>query len=382
VARGAVVVYFSRFGKPLQWHHRVVLESGAKATAAILGYEFAGRYERPGDHSDRLFFVPDDTLLVDEASYLGIRSPHDLYGGVAPYRFAKTKAITHGLVDCRAERPQGWSSVFAERVRKIVLPGYTAFSSCDARVAGKRMLRHGPFRVKKPFSASGKDQTLVTALKELDAVLEQLTADEMTTYGLVLEENLRHVRTWSVGEVAVGGLKLSYYGMQRIVRDNEGRPVYGGSDLVCVRGGWKALAALPMPAAVGTAVAAARCYDAATEEFPGFMASRRNYDVVQGIGADGQPRSGVLEPSWRVGGASSAELAALVAFARDPSLHIVRASHVEEYGKDCRAPADAIVEFQGNDPEAGPLLRYTVVKPQSRRLPQMLRTLRTPELIQ
>jgi hypothetical protein len=137
-----------------------------------------------------------------------------------------------------------------------------------------------------------------------------------------------------------------------------------------------------MPAAVGTAVAAARCYDAATEEFPGFMASRRNYDVVQGIGADGQPRSGVLEPSWRVGGASSAELAALVAFARDPSLHIVRASHVEEYGKDCRAPADAIVEFQGNDPEAGPLLRYTVVKPQSRRLPQMLRTLRTPELIQ
>jgi hypothetical protein len=58
----------------------------------------------------------------------------------------------------------------------------------------------------------------------------------------------------------------------------------------------------------------------------------------------------------------------LAAFARDPSLQTVRASHVEEYGKGCQAPADAIVEFQGDDPEAGPLLRYTVVKPQTRRL--------------
>src|SRR5262249_20209871 len=47
----------------------------------------------------------------------------------------------------------------------------------------------------------------------------------------------------------------------------------------------------------------------ATEEFHGFAASRRNYDVAQGIDADGWPQSGVLEPSWHVGGASSAELA-------------------------------------------------------------------------
>jgi hypothetical protein len=369
VTRLIVVVYFSRFGKPLQWHHKVVLEESAKAIAAIKGYEFGGHYEKPPDHCGRLFFVPDDTLLVEEASYLGIHSANDLYGGIAPYRFAKTKAITHGLVDCHAERPQGWSTAFAERVRGIVLPGYTVFSGRDARVAASRLLRRGPFRVKKPFSASGKDQTLVTTLNELDTVLEAITADEMGTYGLVLEENLRHVRTWSVGEFAFGSLKVSYYGMQRTVRDNEGRLVYGGSDLVCVRGDWKVLAALPMPAGVGAAVAAARCYDAATEEIPGFMASRRNYDVGQGIGADGEARSGVLEPSWRIGGASSAELAALAALARDSSLQTVRASHVEEFGNGCEAPADAIVDFRGDDPEAGPLLRYTLVKPQRQHLP-------------
>jgi Protein of unknown function (DUF3182) len=372
MANGIVVVYFSWFGKPLQAHHKVVLDLGAKAIAKIKGYEFGGHYDTAYDYSGPLFFVPDDTLLVDEASCLGIRSPKDLYGGVVPHLFVKTKAITHGLVDRDAERPPGWSTAFGERVREIVLPGYTVFSNCDAQEAARHMLTRGPIRVKNPLSASGKDQTVVTTLNELDVVLEKVSADEMAEYGLVLEENLRQVRTLSVGEVAIGSLRISYHGTQRTVADNEGRPVYGGSDLVCVRGGWEVLDTLPMSPEVRAAVAAARRYDNATEEFHGFTASRRNYDVAQGIGADGQPRSGVLEPSWRVGGASSAELAALAAFARDPSLEVVGASHVEEFGKGRRAPADAIVEFQGDDPEAGPLLRYTIVKPQNQQLRQRI----------
>jgi hypothetical protein len=370
--RGIVVVYFSRFGKPLQAHHKVVLDLGAKAIAKIRGDDFAGHYDPANDYSGPLFFVPDDTLLLDEASCLGIRSSNDLYGGVVPYLFAKTKAITHGLVDRHAERPPGWSTAFAERVRDIVLPGYTVFGNRDAQMAGARMFARGAIRVKKPLSASGKDQTVVTTLNELDAELEKVSADEMATYGLVLEENLRQVRTLSVGEVAVDGLRLSYHGTQRTVRDNEGRPVYGGSDLVCVRGGWEALDALAIPPEVRAAVVAARRYDDATEEFHGFTASRRNYDVAQGIDADGRPRSGVLESSWRIGGASSAEIMALAAFARDPSLEIVGASHVEEYGKDRRAPADAIVDFQGDDPAWGPLLRYTIVKPQDQQLRQKI----------
>jgi len=289
-----------------------------------------------------------------------------------PHLFVKTKAITHGLVDRDAERPPGWSTAFAERVREIVLPGYTVFNNRDAHVAARRMLTRGPIRLKKPLSASGKDQTVVTSLNELDAVLEKVTADEMAAYGLVLEDNLRQVRTLSVGHVAVGNLRIGYYGTQRTVADNEGRPVYGGSELVCALGGWEFLDVLPMSAEVRAAVVAARRYDEATEEFHDFTASRRNYDVAQGIGADGWPQSGVLEPSWRIGGASSAELAALAAFARDPSLKIVRASHVEEYGEGRRAPADAIVEFQGDDPEAGPLLRYTTVTPQDQQLRQTI----------
>src|SRR5260370_10067898 len=120
-----------------------------------------------------------------------------LGGGVVPHLFVKTKAITHGLVGRDAERPPGWSTAFAERVREIVLPGYTVFSSRDAHMAARRMLARGPIRLKKRLSASGKNQTVVGDVNELDAGLEKIGANEMATYGLVLEENLRQVRTLS-----------------------------------------------------------------------------------------------------------------------------------------------------------------------------------------
>ena len=113
MANGIVALYFSRFGKPLQTHHKVVLDLGAKAIARIKGHKFGGLYDPEHNYSGPLFFVPDDTLLLDEAACLGIRSPNDLYGGVVPHLFAKTKAITHGLINRHAERPLGWSTAFA-----------------------------------------------------------------------------------------------------------------------------------------------------------------------------------------------------------------------------------------------------------------------------
>src|SRR3954464_15943272 len=121
------------------------------------------------------------------------------------------------------------------------------------------MLTRGRRVLKKPARASGRDQTVVATWNELDAVLEKVTEDEMVLYGLVLEENLRQVRTLSIGEIAIGSVRLRGHGTQRTVRDNEGRPVYGGSDLVCVRRAGEALDALPMvPERYGAVVAAKR----------------------------------------------------------------------------------------------------------------------------
>lgn len=361
MTRGMVVIHFSRLGGRLDPHQTVMLDADAKVIAHVLGYEYGGRHQAAKDYTAPVFFVPDDTLLVDEASSLGIRGPSDFYGGIVPHPFVKTKAITHGLVEENAERAPGWSPAFAERVSEIVLPGYTVFSAGDAQTAAKRMLRRGGIRVKKPLGASGKGQSLVTTLQELDALLETYASEEMATYGLVLEENLRQVRTLSVGQIAIDGFTVAYCGVQRITKDNEGRSVYGGSDLVCVRGGWDALDALAVEPDARAGVAEAKLYDQAMSEYPGFMASRRNYDIGQGIDSEGRPRSGVFESSWRIGGASPAELLALTEFAQDPSAQVIEAAHVADFGKHREAPAGAVVHFEGDDPQAGPLIRYTMV---------------------
>jgi len=92
------------------------------------------------------------------------------------------------------------------------------------------------------------------------------------------------------------------------------------------------------------------------------FASRRNYDVAQGTNAHGQWRSGVLEQSWRIGGATGAEIAALEAFRADPDLHVVRASTFEIYGESQDPPPQATVYFRGTDERVGLLTKYTMVE--------------------
>jgi Protein of unknown function (DUF3182) len=47
-----------------------------------------------------------------------------------------------------------------------------------------------------------------------------------------------------VGQVSVERLTVSYLGTQDETADNEGRRVYGGSNLTVVHGGWGRLARL------------------------------------------------------------------------------------------------------------------------------------------
>ena len=108
------------------------------------------------------------------------------------------------------------------------------------------------------------------------------------------------------------------------------------------------------PEEVALAIDQARAYDAAASEcFDGLYASRRNYDVAQGKDGAGSWVSGVLEQSWRLGGASGAEIGALEAFRADPSLRIVRAMTREVYGEAPELPAGAVVYYSGVDASVG-----------------------------
>src|SRR5690606_5328292 len=102
---------------------------------------------------------------------------------------------------------------------------------------------------------------------------------------------------------------------QRQTHNRAGEEVYGGSDLWVIRGTLADLEAEVRVESLARAIRQARQFDAAvTRAYPGFVASRGNYDLISGRGSDGSEVSGVLEQSWRVGGATPAEIAALAAF--------------------------------------------------------------------
>ncbi|MDP8993589.1 MAG: DUF3182 family protein [Pseudomonadota bacterium] len=293
---------------------------------------------------------------------LGIRGEDDLFGGVVPHAFVASKAITHPLPPDAAAAPEGWSPRLAGELEGAVLAGFAAFSAADAMAAGLRLLERGPVRVKAVGGVAGHDQLVVRSAGELRARIEAEDPAQLSAVGLALEEDLAEVTTYSVGQVRVAGLVASYYGVQRHTTDNLGEETYGGSSLLVARGGFRALLALDLPDSVRTAIRQARRYDRAVGRcYLGLIASRRNYDVAQGIAADGRVRSGVLEQSWRIGGASGAEVAALRAFRADPSLASVTATTVEIFGSAAPPPADALPLFAGTDSAVGPLTRYVLV---------------------
>jgi hypothetical protein len=362
--RGIVVVLSRADERGRAACHEPITRVGlAERLAALKGFNFGGEYDPARRHPGPVYLVPADTLVAAKAEELGIRDKDDLFGGVVPHPFVATKAITHPLVEPNAAAPDGWSRAFGEQVRDVVLPGFTAFTREDARRAGQRLLERGPVRVKPVRAAGGRGQAVANDAATLEAILATLDPEELTGHGLVLEEELTEVTTYSVGQVGVAGLVATYYGTQRLTPDNRGDLVYGGSDLVVVRGDFAALLMLDLPEEVRLAVAQARAYDtAAAACFPGLLVSRRNYDVAQGLDTRQQRRSGVLEQSWRIGGASGAEIAALEAFRADPMLHRVQASTVEIYGEGAAPPPDATVYFHGVDDQVGPISKYVMVE--------------------
>ena len=360
---GIVVQYPETRGDDPASHEAMTRAAMSRKIAKLKGYEFVEKYDPAMRGESHVYFVPDDTLTVAHARNLGIVSEDDLFGGVVPFPFVATKTITHPLVDADAYVPAGWSHRVSQRMQDVALPGYAAFSIADARRAGARMLERGAVRVKPARGIGGNGQFKVSDLAALEEVLERMDPTELAQFGLVIEQNLEDVTTYSVGSVHVSGQTVTYCGTQRLTTNSHGAEVYGGSDLLVARGNFDALLALDLGPEIELAVSQAREYDAAASDgFAGFLASRRNYDVVRGSDADGKQLAGVLEQSWRIGGASPAEMAAFEAFKTDSKLRAVRASSIEVYGEH-EPPPEAIVHFGGVDARVGRIVKYSLIEP-------------------
>jgi len=362
----AAVVLLSTH-KKLATHEVVVHQALAEKIASLLGAKFQGLFDATLHKGPGLYFIPSDTLIgMDQHREPGIQSIDDFFGGLIAQPFMATKAISHPLLPDATAQPDGWSTLFFEQAGDAVLDGFTAFNQADALRAGRLMLANGPLRIKPVLATAGRGQIVVASEHALAQAIAAQDQEQIQQWGLVLEEDLTDVVTYSVGQVHVAGIVASYYGTQDLTRDNRGETVYGGSRLWIVRGDYEALLEQPLEKSVRRSITQAMRYErAALDCFPGLIASRRNYDIAQGLNAHGQSCSGVLEQSWRIGGASPAEVEALLAFAADPNLSRIHVCTREIYGQTT-LPTDALVLYEGDDPEVGFISKYTQVKPYER----------------
>lgn len=354
-----VVVYVGNPTADPEGHEAVTQRAIAQEVAALKHCSYGGDYD-PRRHARPVpFFVPGETLTAGQAGSLQVHGERDLFGGVVPHPFVATKVITHPVFAVGDRTPEGWSSSFAETVRRVTLPGYSVFAPDEALEAGRRLLAQGAVRVKQATGAAGLGQDVIRDPAALQSLVGELEERGELAQGLVMEPNLVDIETYSVGRVQLDDMVVTYHGRQRHTTDNRGQEVYGGSDLVLVRGDFDVLLALEVADWLHEVIRKAHAYHvAAQRSYPGLLASRSNYDVAQGRDERGEWHSGVLEQSWRVGGATGAELAGIAAFLRDPQLQIVHASTTEVYGERPRLPDDARIYYCGTDPKIGPLTKY------------------------
>lgn len=345
-------------------HDRVARAELARRIARLGGATFVEHEPstvREPDDPHHTLFIPPGTIELAVAVQLGIRNESQIYGGVVPHGFVGSKVITHPLFQPNDSIPTGWRPELGAALAPYVLSGWSAFDIDTVRAASLDLLQHGSIRLKEVEATAGLGQYVATSPQGLEEAIAQLDAKNIARHGVVIEQNLDNVVTYSVGMTCLFGETISYWGTQRLATNNEGAVVYGGSTLHVVRGGFQQLAALELADDLKQAIEKAIAYDAIVSKFyPELMASRRNYDVAAGVNATGEMRVGVLEQSWRAGGASGAEIAAFEAFARDRERSTVTCATMEIYGEVDAAPEGSTLYYSGIDPVAGPMTKYAM----------------------
>ncbi|CAD1796688.1 DUF3182 family protein [Xanthomonas euroxanthea] len=343
---------------PEDGHERATHAWVCREIARLLDVRGAGHRAASGPMvAETVFHVPDETLTSEQAHGLGIDDAADLLGGIVPHAFLATKVIGHPLIAEQAASVPGWNQALATALIPATLAGYTVFSRTDALRALQALLPDGGVRLKLPTGVGGNGQWRIADAAQLTQVLDSLPEDYLGTHGAVLERNILQPVTHSVGELCVAGVQIAYYGTQCSVRNAQGEDVYGGSSLHVYRGSLEALAVTALPPLQQRVVAQACRYDRfITAAYPGLHISRRNYDVVSGDDGRNGAVCGVLEQSWRVGGATPAELAAIGSFQDDANLRWVHASTHEIYQGE--PPADAQIYYRAERPGPGPRFKY------------------------
>jgi hypothetical protein len=320
--------------------------------------KIASIFERFGGiDQGKTYYVADTTIVLEfrENQKLikdaFIESEKDFLGGIVPRYHHSTKAIMHPLVSREAACPLGWSHEFSEELvhLDLVLPGFTVFNIEDIRTAFNDLSYKGVYqiRLKDPLGVLGMRQFVVTSFQELEQFISDqiVDNDQLQQYGLVVEENLcsEDLKTYSVSFVTIGSHQVQCIGVQRFSQG-----LYSGTDLVIMQTGKRILPELLAQVGIFNNEDAQVIIDKAllfrallNKHIPEIKIARFNLDIVSGIASiysngtcELVKRFALLEQSFRVGGASAAEIWGLEYLLYYPSVDAVCASTYYRYGDE------------------------------------------------
>jgi len=345
--------------QPSDSHHNV---ASVEALAARL-CSLTGRQLLPTlqsfDENNETFFVPT-FALVRQNGHPEI-SIQNFYGGIVHHGFMTTKLVTHPHWHDDDNLPEGWARSFAACLQDCVLSGFSVFSHRHALEAAGALLKKHKIRFKNPYASGGKDQTVIETVRSLDGFLETVSDSDIAN-GLVVEEDVENSSTYSVGQVQIENHIGSYLGRQYTSHDKDGSVAYAGSRLHMVRGGWDTLLNQLQSPVAHRIVENARRYDEAARQHLGLVASRRNYDVLVGPITENGVRCGVLEQSWRVGGASPAEVLAIEKLTQDETVIAVQAMVRETQDQKPAFKEKDFIVYAGDDDFGRPLHKYARIE--------------------
>ncbi len=320
--------------------------------------KIASIFERFGGiDQGKTYYVADKTIVLEFSENEKlikdalIESEKDFFGGIVPRAYQSTKAIMHPLVSREAACPLGWSHEFSQELvhLDLVLPGFTVFNIEDIRTAFNHLYDKGVYqiRLKDPLGYLGMNQFVVTSFQELEQFISDKIVDneKLQQYGLVVEENLHpeDLKTYSVSFVTVGFHQVHCIGVQRFSQG-----LYGGTDFVIMQTGKYILPELLARVGIFNKEDAQVIIDKAllfrallNKHIPEIKTARFNVDIVSGIASiysnstcELVKRFALLEQSFRVGGASAAEIWGLEYLLCHPSVDAVCASTYYRYGDE------------------------------------------------
>lgn len=309
----------------------------AKRIASLLG----GEMRETVDSRSKVYYVPFAAVHSDLATDKGIVGLGDLYGGIVREYQHADKAILHLLPSANAVHPAWYSPNFAESVRDVVLPGYTAFTYDDIE-DGFNLMRSDGFsvRLKDPANTGGLGQHLIRSVEDL---AETMTAYEgkLPNTGVVLEADLHDPVTITIGYVNIGGIVYSWHGRPYDV-EHDGMMRFSGNELTVVRGGLEVLREHSADPHDRLAIdQAERVFDAYS--LLGTVVSRATLDAVQGTACDGAFLSGITDPSLRPSASSAAEVRAIEALVANPAATVAKTRLKYDYEKNAeRSPAQEL----------------------------------------